>query len=242
MSPAVAIVIPAFQEASTIEDILARCRVTCPDACVIVVDDGSTDDTATRAAGAGAVVLRQPGNGGKGRSLVRGLDHALALEATRVVTLDADGQHRPEDLPRLLACADAAPDRIVIGSRRAGRAAAPRGRRISNQVADFWVSWASGWPVEDSQSGFRVYPAAVLRRIRLPRVAGFAWESEVLIEAGRAGVRTVAIGVPTIYGGSLRRASHFRPVADITRIVLVVGGHLLRRGMHPVGLFRYLKS
>lgn len=238
----VVIVVPAYQEAATIGGIVARCRQSWPAAAVVVVDDGSTDGSGAIAASAGAVVLQQPRNGGKGRSLTRGFLHALELRARCVVSLDADGQHRPEDLPRLLACAAACPDRIIIGSRRAGSAAAPRGRRISNLVADFWISWAAGWPVEDSQSGFRVYPAALLQQIRLPHAAGFAWESELLIAAGRVGVRTMAVAIPSIYGSELRRASHFRPVQDITRIVLMVGGHLLRRGMHPVGLWRTLKG
>jgi hypothetical protein len=140
----------------------------------------------------------------------------------------------------MLACAT--PRRIVIGSRRAAKASAPRARRIANRVADFWVSWAAGWPIEDTQSGFRVYPAALLRRMGTcrPATTGFAWESEMLIAAGRLGVRTVSVDVPAIYGSALRRPSHFRPVLDITRIVLMVAGYLLRSFMYPRGLWRSL--
>ena len=236
----VAIVIPAYDEAGTIDDVVRRCRATVA-APVIVVDDGSRDATAALAAAAGAMVLRNPGNAGKGASLMRGFAEALSAGAGLVVSIDGDGQHRPEDVPALLAAARAWPGRIVIGSRRAGLARAPRGRRIANRVADFWVSWAAGGPVEDSQSGFRVYPGyllARLSRLGAPGFApGFAFESELLIAAGRVGVPTVAVPIPAIYG-TAPRASHFRPVADIVRIVLLVGGRLLCRGMYPIGLWR----
>ena len=98
--------------------------------------------------------------------------------------------------------------------------------------------------MEDSQSGLRVYPARLLRELarRPAMAAGFAFESEILIEAGRAGVRTASVAIPAIYGEALRRESHFRPVTDITRIVLIVAGKLLRRGMDPIGLWRSLRS
>jgi glycosyltransferase involved in cell wall biosynthesis len=207
-----------------------------------VVDDGSSDETAQVAAAEGALVLRNPDNLGKGVSLWRGMRAALERKARWIVTLDGDGQHRPENIAALLECSRAWPKHIVIGSRRASGHAAPRARFIANRVADFWVSWAARHPVEDSQSGFRVYPAELLRVLaeRPPRARGFAFESEILIAAGRLGVQTVSVSIPAIYGNELRE-SHFRPVADITRIVLLVGGKLLGRGMDPVGLWRSLQ-
>ena len=238
-----AVVIPALDEAATIGPIVAACRALPCVAEVIVVDDGSRDGTGGIAAQSGARVLRQAGNRGKGASLLRGMAAALDGGAAGVATLDGDGQHRPEDLPRLLAASLACPGRIVVGSRRASGRGAPRARFIANRVADFWVSWAAGHPVEDSQSGLRVYPAPLIRALagRRGLAAGFAFESEVLIEAARLGIHTIAIDIPTIYGPALRRPSHFRPVRDITRIVLMVAGKLLRRGMDPGGLWRSLR-
>ena len=136
-------------------------------------------------------------NQGKGASLMDGMRYALAQRAACVVTLDGDGQHRPEDLSRLLACGQSWPGRIVIGSRRASGRAAPRARFIANRVADFWVSWAARHPIDDSQSGFRVYPAELLRLIaaRAALARGFAFESEILIEAARLGFHTVAVDI-----------------------------------------------
>lgn len=236
------VVIPAFQEAATIGAIVAGCRALPFVAEIVVVDDGSADDTAGIACRSGARVLRNLANRGKGASLWRGMTEAVAAGAERVATLDGDGQHRPDDLAEMFSASLARPDHIVIGSRRASGRDAPRARFIANRVADFWVSWAARHPIEDSQSGFRVYPAALIRALAAHRrlAPGFAFESEALIEAARLGFSTVAVNIPTIYGDALRRPSHFRPVVDITRIVVMVAGKLLRRGMDPVGLWRSL--
>lgn len=234
-------VIPAFQEAATIADVVARLRAAMPGMPVLVVDDGSTDGTAALAATAGAEVLDGAANQGKGAALRRGMRAALARGAGFVATLDGDGQHRPEDLPRLAALAAA--DAIVIGSRR-GAAGQPAARRRANRVADFWISWAARHPVSDSQSGFRIYPAAALATLTRyeGRARGFTFESEILIDAARQGITTVPAAIPALYDGTLRRPSHFRPVADIARIVIMVAGKLLARGMDPVGLLRSLSA
>jgi len=227
LSERFAVVIPAYQEAATIGAIVAGCRAAAGVLEVIVVDDGSADATAEQAQLAGARVLRNPENQGKGASLARGLAAAMALDADWVVTLDGDGQHRAVDLPLLFACARANPDCIVIGSRRRDGHGAPRARYVAKRVADFWVSLASGHAVDDSQSGFRVYPTALLRRLGggAGMAKRFAFESEMLIEAGRIGVATIAVPIPSIYG-ALQRHSHFRPVVDITRIVFMVARKL----------------
>ncbi|MBR0672103.1 glycosyltransferase family 2 protein [Neoroseomonas soli] len=232
-----AVVIPAYQEAATIASVVARVRAALPEAPLLVVDDGSTDGTAALAAASGAEVVAMPGNQGKGAALRRGMAEALARGAAFVATLDGDGQHRPEDLPRLLALAR--PDRIVIGSRRHA-AGQPAARRRANRFADFWISWAAGHAVADSQSGLRIYPAAALTELARydGRARRFSFESEILIDAARAGITSVAADIPALYGGTLRRPSHFRPVADIARIVLMVAGKLLARGMDPAGLWR----
>lgn len=235
----IAVVIPAYQEAATIADVVSRTRAALPGVPVLVVDDGSTDGTAALARATGATVLEGHGNEGKGAALRRGMGCALGLGAAYVATLDGDGQHQPEDLPRLLALAR--PDRIVIGSRRRA-SGQPAARRRANRFADFWISWAAGHAVADSQSGLRIYPAAALAQLQRyeGRARRFSFESEILIDAARAGITTVATDIPALYGATLRRPSHFRPVADIARIVMMVAGKLLARGMDPAGLWRSL--
>lgn len=221
------VVIAAFQEAATIGPIVAACRAVVGVAGVIVVDDGSDDGTGDIAGAAGAVVLRNPVNRGKGASLLRGFVQAIALGPAGILTIDGDGQHRPEDIFRMID--RAGPGRVVIGSRRGGRRTSPALRYAANRFADFWISRAAGNAVDDSQSGFRLYPVELFSRLggNFPKACRFAFESALLIEAGRLGFSTVAVPIPAIYG--LKRASHFRPVVDTLRIAVAVGGCLVRR-------------
>ncbi len=237
-----AIVIPALNEASTIVDVTER-ALQCARH-VIVVDDASTDGTAELLSDLPVTVFRHKANRGKGASLVHGFGDALARDIAGVITLDADGQHRPEDIPRLLSRAEREPGKIIIGSRLADRAASPMARYRANRVADFWISWASGYPVEDSQSGFRFYPRQVLESVQAnhDHSHGFVFESEILINAAHAGYRSVAVSIPALYGDTTKRDSHFRPVADIRRIVIMVALKLLSRGMYPKGLYRMLRE
>jgi Glycosyl transferase family 2 len=239
LPPQSIVLIPAFNEAATIRDIVLRALQAVPH--VVVVDDGSTDGTGAQLAGLPVTVLTNERNLGKAASLWRGIDHAVGMGAKRVVTLDGDGQHSPDDIGRLLYVAELFPREIVIGARLHDRHNFPPRRYYANQFARFWISWAAGYPIADTQSGFRVYPSHLLSQLTHADVSWgrFVFESEVLIAAGARGVHSVAVPIPGIYPPSAR-ASHFRPVADIARIVLMVAGRLLRRGMHPAGLWRSL--
>jgi len=240
----VAIVIPAYNEAATLRDVATR-ALSYGDP-VIVIDDGSTDDTAASVAGLPLTLLRHARNAGKAASLWDGFEVALAAHADLVVTLDGDGQHRPEDVPRLVAAAQQHPHAVVVAARLTDRAGAPRVRRIANAVADFFVSWGAGHAIADTQSGQRAYPAALLRgliasdAVRHDRAASFTLESEVLIVGARLGYETVAVPIASIY--LAHRSSHFRPVLDIARI----GGMLIRRlgeaWFHPRGLWRSVRG
>ena len=234
----IAIVIPALNEAHTIVDLAERALAFSRH--VIVVDDGSSDGTAELLSELPVTVLRNGATQGKGASLVAGFREALTREVWAVATLDGDGQHRPEDLPKFLALARQEKDKIIIGSRLADKAEFPAERYRANRFADFWVSWASGHLIEDSQSGFRLYPRQVLEsvRARADRHHGFVFESEILINAARKGYGSAAVSIPALYHGATQRKSHFRPVADILRIVYMVAGKLLSRWMYPQGLYR----
>ena len=232
-----AVVIPAYNEAATIRRVVQGCLLQVDH--VVVVDDGSVDQTLEQLHDMDIVSVRHASNQGKAAALQRGFQTALELDVDLIVTLDGDGQHDPTEIPRLLQAAAANPDTLIIAARLKQRESAPRLRRFANRFADFWVSWAAGYPVIDSQSGFRLYPASLLQVIRLETTPekGFVFESEILIEAARHSFYSKSIAVKSIYreGG---RDSHYLPWTDTWRIVRMIAGRLLRQGLFLTGLFR----
>jgi UDP:flavonoid glycosyltransferase YjiC (YdhE family)/GT2 family glycosyltransferase len=235
--PRYAVIIPAYNEAGTIADVVARALVHVTN--VIVVDDGSCDGTAEALKGVPVLLLRHERNLGKAAALWRGMQQAIMDGATAIITLDGDGQHEPESIPALLALHRRNPDALIIGSRLHDAHAIPTARYVANRVANFWLSWAAGHPLADSQSGFRLYPAMVLSSLALAcdRTTGFVFESELVIEAGRHGVPIRFVPIAAVYGRHLRR-SHFRHVRDIARITRMVARKLLARHMDLPSLVR----
>lgn len=233
------VVIPAYNEAATIREVVTRTLQRMIH--VAVVDDGSTDGTAAALAGLPITVIRNQVNSGKAAALWQGFQHALGAGACGVVTLDGDGQHAPEEISGLVTVAIASPDQLVIGVRRRHQRRAAFWRYVANCIADFWISWAAGATFHDSQSGFRVYPTSLLRNVKIPygKSRSFVFESEILIEATRAGCRTVTVPIDALRRAGAR-PSYFLPVLDIVRITRMVGWKLLSHGMYPVGLYRVL--
>jgi glycosyltransferase involved in cell wall biosynthesis len=209
----VAVVIPAYQAAATIADVVQRARRAALGAVVYVVDDGSTDATAEQGRGSGAQVLVHGQNQGKGAALRTGMDRALADGAEIVVTLDADGQHLPEEIPRLVGPIARREADLVLGARaRAG--AMPWARRCTNWVAAALASRVGGVAVPDAQTGYRALARAVAEMIR-PRERGYDFETAFLLAALAGGVRVRSVPVATIYEG---RPSHFRLWGDTWRL------------------------
>jgi hypothetical protein len=187
-----------------------------------VIDDGSTDGTAEAARVAGATVVRHDARRGKGQALATAVATARVWGATRVVTLDADGQHDPADIPALLAASRGAPRAVIVGTRLGEDAALlPRGRSLAIHFAGFWLNWVAGAAVADTQSGFRVYPVALFEHARL-RGGRFVFETEVLVEALRLGwsIREVPIRVVPY----ATRASRFHPITDGLAITVYLMG------------------
>ncbi|MDR3387107.1 MAG: glycosyltransferase family 2 protein [Rudaea sp.] len=229
------VVIPALNEERAIRNVVSEALTRC--AQVIVVDDGSSDRTSEVIADLAIERIRHPQPLGKARALQDGFRRAVELNCDGVLTMDGDGQHAAADLPRLLAAAAQYPQHIVIGARLRGRENTPGKNRFGNQQADFWVSWACGQCVVDSQSGQRYYPRAVVElALQLPN-DGFVFESEILIEAARRGIRTVSVPIESRYQDD-RRASHFRPLRDVARITRMIAWRLLRGGLMPANYWR----
>jgi glycosyltransferase involved in cell wall biosynthesis len=201
-----AALIPAYQAAGTIETVASG--VLRHLSRVLVVDDGSTDETGERSRRAGAEVLRIEENSGKGAAIRAGLEKLLASGATHVAFLDADGQHDPDDLPALLAAAREGDD-FVIGSRMAIPEATPAVRYHTNEIGSRILTRMTGHEVEDGQSGYRVISADLLRRLNL-KSRGYLIETEILLKAAPFVRRFRHVPVRAIYGGP----SHYRPFRD----------------------------
>lgn len=213
----VAAAIPAYQAEASVADVVRRTRALFEH--VLVVDDGSDDATGPAAAASGARVLRHPRNLGKGRALRTAFSDLFARGFAAVVTLDADGQHVPEEIPRLLEVLGTGAD-LVIGSRDHLFARMHPARRASNRWSSRAISCFAGRPFADVQSGFRVYTRGLVDRTGFPEPR-FEAESAVVVRAARLGLRVVCVPVELGFADG-RTTSHYRPVIDSLRIARAV--------------------
>jgi glycosyltransferase involved in cell wall biosynthesis len=187
---------------------------------VFVVDDGSADRTADVARDAGAVVLSHPLNRGKGAALKTGFAYAVEHGFDSVITLDADGQHLPREIPKFIAArGETGADLIIGGRAHLFGQMLPR-RRLANRFSAWSIAFASKTNVTDSQSGFRLYSAHLLRAVRL-RSDGFDMESEVIVRAGCRGFKVITIPIDLGFVDG-QSTSHYKPLADSLRIAWTV--------------------
>ncbi|ODT46567.1 MAG: hypothetical protein ABS70_00580 [Nitrospira sp. SCN 59-13] len=230
-------IIPAYNEAGTIHHVASRTLYYVEQ--VVVVDDGSTDQTVSSLRELPVTVLRHAKNLGKAAALRRGMQYAVAQGAGAIITLDGDGQHDPAAIPALLALHRLDPRAIVVAARRRHRHTIPRLRVLAQRIADFWISLAAGCTVEDSQSGFRLYPISAWTAAGWPcdSSSGFVFESEILIEAGRSGIPIRSVPISAIYGRHLRQ-SHFQSGRDIAAITRMVAGKILTEWREALRRFR----
>jgi glycosyltransferase involved in cell wall biosynthesis len=221
----VGVLIPALDCEATLDAVVRGARSQAER--VVVVDDGSHDRTADVAKSAGADVVRHARNRGKGAALRTGMRMLLEGGATHALTMDGDGQHMAAEIPGLLAAAAATPHAIVLGARQHEPGSLAPIRVFGNAFANLWVRIACGETLEDTQSGFRVYPLRETLALGC-RADRFAFETEVLIRAKRAGLRLRSLPVRVYNPPAGERVSHFRGFSDSLRIVLAVIGLLLR--------------
>ncbi len=212
MTPRVAALIPTFACSGRIGAVVAGVRLHLPS--VLVVDDGSNDDTAGEASRAGARVVLHRVNLGKAAALRSGLAVLLGEDHSHVLMLDGDGQHDPADIPGFIdAGADAD---LVLGNRLWKPDAIPARRRWTNFIGTRALELMTGFPVEDSQCGFRLVSTALLRRMCLV-ARRYAVDTEILVRASKMRARFAHVPVRVIYDGAV---SHYRPLADTLHIVL----------------------
>lgn len=218
MTERVLVIIPALNAERSIGAVVRDCKAVVRD--VLVVDDGSADRTAEVAREAGAEVVSHPVNRGKGAALKTGFAYALEHGFDAVVTLDADGQHLASEIPKFFAAREETGADLIIGGRAHLFGQMLPRRRFANRFSARCIAFASHTDVTDSQSGFRLYSAQLLRAIRL-RSEGFDMESEVIVQAGqrRFKILSIPIDLGFVDGQS---TSHYKPLMDSIRIAWTV--------------------
>jgi glycosyltransferase involved in cell wall biosynthesis len=201
---AIVALIPAHNEAPRIGPVIEQARAFLP---VVVVDDGSSDATAEVATKAGAMVLQQRPNQGKGAALRTGFRYALEAGVQGALTLDADGQHDPADIPGFLSAWAAGPVDLVVGGRDFRRM--PLVRRLSNTIGGLAFSWAVGQAIPDNQSGYRLISRRLMAAMLGSEETGFAFEVEMIATCVRERWPMTWVPIRTIYAGE---PSHIRPL------------------------------
>jgi glycosyltransferase involved in cell wall biosynthesis len=222
--------IPAYNEVQRITPVISATLQRLP---ALVVDDGSQDDTDGVAEAAGATVLRQVPNQGKGAALRAGLRWALAQGYDAVLTLDADGQHDPAEIPAFLARRAASQADLLIGSRDFGQM--PLSRRAANTLGRWSFSWALGQPVQDNQSGYRLLSRRMAEAVLDSREQGFEFEVEMIVTCVQRGYTLDWVSIRTIYGD---QGSHIDPWTHMRNWVRIVRQtrRAMKRTDHPVTL------
>ena len=236
-----AIVLPAYNEGKTIKTIVKKCLLHCDN--IIVIDDCSTDNTIKEVEGLNISLIKHTKNLGKGASLWGGFQFAIKEDIEFIITLDGDGQHPTDYIPNLIQEYQKNSNYIIIGSRLADKTLIPKKRYYANKIANFWISWACGYRITDSQSGFRLYPVNLFQDLIIspPNKQGFVFESSIMIEASKRKIYSLPVKIPAIYNKDAR-PSHFQGVRDISLITLMVAKSLMSRFMYLQGLYKIIRN
>jgi uncharacterized protein (DUF2062 family) len=220
------VIIPCFNHSATVADVARMAQLYCP---VIVVDDGSTDPLPEVP---DLTVIRFDQNRGKAAALRVGFQRAGENGFTHAITMDADGQHFGDDLPRFLAAAQEQTEALLVGVRDFYAAGCPTHRRRSNAVSSFWFRIETGVHLGDTQCGFRCYPLTLTKRLKT-RSRRYAFELEFMVRASWVGTTIVAVPVKCTYQPDQLRLSHFRPVRDLAHIAIMNIGLVLQSWCIP---------
>jgi glycosyltransferase involved in cell wall biosynthesis len=213
------VVIPAYNAAETLPAVIERTVRFVPQENIIVVNDGSIDSTGRCAAAGGVLVIHHDRNKGKGAALQTGFAAALKNGCEAVVTMDADLQHQPEDIPRFIALHEVTGQDIIIGSRLHQMKGMPVHRVLSNTMTTLLVRLRTGKEISDSQSGFRFITRRVLENIRLD-FAGFEAETEFLIKAAEQGFSFGSLPIKTVYANERSHMTHFSTTINFIKVLL----------------------
>lgn len=239
------VVLPTYNNQNTLERVINGVLEFTKD--VIIVNDGSTDNTFEILKKYPNIVqLHQPQNIGKGHALKIGFKHAVSLGFDYAITLDTDGQHFPSDIPNFIEALETSKNKslLMIGDRNMNTADVLATSAKGNRVSTFWMKAATGLKLQDSQSGFRLYPIKDMAKINfMEATRKFEFEIEAIVKSYWAGIAIVHVPIKVLYDLN-ERVSHFRPFKDIARMVVLYTWFLMLRLFYitPRNLFRKLKK
>ncbi len=215
MCAKICVVIPAYNNEETINTVVSTARMYLET--VVVIDDGSTDSTSLLAEQAGARIIRVETNTGKGNALRLGFHDALIRGCDAVITLDADLQHDPGDIPKFIDHYKTHHANIIVGNRMTHRDDIPSIRRVPNMVGMYLFTLLIGQDIKDSQCGFRLYDRTIMEQIPIVR-DGFDAEADILLRAGKRGYTIEYVPIKAVYFEDNRYRSSYRPVKDTFHI------------------------
>ncbi|MCX5701532.1 MAG: glycosyltransferase family 2 protein [Candidatus Omnitrophica bacterium] len=217
------VIIPTYNEAKTIAKLIRQIRSQGLE--VVVVDDGSADNTSRISQDNGALVLRNSNNEGKGASLIRGFIYVLSKDFDAIVTMDGDGQHLPEDILYFTRLAQYSDSGVFIGNRMLNIKNMPWMRLVTNKFMSWFISTVTKQDIPDTQCGFRLIKKSVFEKLNL-RTTRYETESELLIEASRLGFKIESVPIKTVYLGA---KSQINPVLDTLRFIRFIHREIFRR-------------
>lgn len=213
------VIVPTYNNGRTLDEVLNKILSVTTD--IIVVDDGSSDNTADILETFSLLhVISYPDNQGKGYALRRGFSYALDQGYDYAVTIDADGQHRPEDIILLVNEMRKESETLIIGTRDLQQVNLSGGSRFANRFSNFWFRFLTGLKLQDTQSGFRLYPIRLLEHMNF-YTTRFEFEIEILVRSAWKGIPIKSVPVAVHYPERKERVSHFRPFRDFLRIALL---------------------
>lgn len=239
------VVMPTYNNPNTLGRVLDGVLEFTED--IIIVNDGSTDTTSKILKDYPQIVqLHQAKNIGKGHALKTGFRHAVSLGFDYAITLDTDGQHFPSDIPNFIEALDASENKniLMIGDRNMNNADVLARSAKGNRVSTFWMKAATGLKLQDSQSGFRLYPIKAMENIKFMKsTKKFEFEIEVIVKSYWAGIAIVHVPIDILYDMK-ERVSHFRPFMDIARMVVLYIWFLILRLFYitPRNFLRKIKK
>lgn len=215
----ICVIIPTYDTPRTLPAVVRGALAFCPD--VIVVDDGSQQAASELLRDAGVLaILRHERNRGKGAALMTGFAEAERRGFTHAITIDSDGQHLPEDIPRFMDAIARRPEAVLLGVRDLAAGGAGAGSRLGRLNSNFWTWVATGKRLADTQTGFRAYPLAPVNALVL-MATGYDLEIEVLVKAAWAGMPIESVPIGVRYFKGEERISHFRPFSDFLKVGLL---------------------